>query len=190
MRRWPCGAGDACFFAVAVCAGAGARVEIARRETAGDVRGKGAMCDRLEERRFEEADGEQSAKERQEGTRFTAQTVRQCGFSAWGVCARFIFDVRKSRNAGVMRAVWNGVQIWARVAIERSKHDGSLSHQVWRQDADRPTCAVQERCERRLKPLFVGLAGKPAGDTLSPWRCAPGAGRALRLRGERTTRGG
>ena len=62
MRRWPCGAGDACFFAVAVCAGGRARVEIARRKTAGDVRGKGAMCDRLEERRFEEADGEQSEK--------------------------------------------------------------------------------------------------------------------------------
>ena len=36
---------------------------------------------------------------------------------------RFIFDVRKSRNAGVMRAVWNGVQIWARVEIARREND-------------------------------------------------------------------
>ena len=48
-------------------------------------------------------------------------------------------------------------------------------------------CAARERCGRRLKLIFAGLAGKSAGNvlnmahTLLLWRCAPGLGARVEL---------
>ena len=120
MRRWRAGREMYAFFrrggvrwsrgALCECA---ARERCGRRlkplfadldgESAGDVRGKGAMCDRLEGRRFEEADGEQSEKGkgavRGDALRWAdCQAVR---FRGVGFARRFIFDVRKSRNVGL-----------------------------------------------------------------------------------------
>ena len=72
-------------------------------KSTGDVRGKGAMCDRLEGRRFEEANGEQSEKGK--GT-VREDALRSAGYQAvrfrgMGIARRFIFDVRKSRNVGL-----------------------------------------------------------------------------------------
>ncbi len=72
-------------------------------ESASDVRGKGAMCDRLEERRFEEADGERSEKGKGavRGDAFHCADCRAVRIHGIGFVRRFISDVRKSGNGGL-----------------------------------------------------------------------------------------
>ena len=82
----------------------------------------------MEGRRFEEADGEQAEKGKGavRGDALRWADCRAVWFRGMGVVRRFIFDVRKSGNAGVMRADWNGVQIWACVAIAWRKNGGAV----------------------------------------------------------------
>ena len=54
--------------------------------------------------------------------RFTAHIVRRCGFAVWGLRGGS-FSMYVRVETGFMRADWNGVQIWARVAIARRKDD-------------------------------------------------------------------
>ena len=57
--------------------------------------------------------------------RFAGQIVRQCGFVAWGLCGGS-FSMCARVETGFMRADWNGVQIWARVAIARRMNGGAV----------------------------------------------------------------
>ena len=103
------------------------------------------------------ANNRKRAKERQEGTRFTAQIVRQCGFVAWGLCGGSFSMCARAEMRGYARGLALGVD------------SGALCE-----------CAARERCGRRLKLIFAGLAGKSAGGVRQ--------GRALSLRGKRTAR--
>ena len=58
--------------------------------------------------------------------RFAAQVIRQCGFGAWGFARRFIFDVRKSGNAGLCACgLALGGRFW-RVELVRRKNGGAV----------------------------------------------------------------
>ena len=65
------------------------------------------------------------AKERQEGTRFTAQIVRRCGFGAWGLCGGSFSMCARVETWGYARAVWRWVLIRARFAIARRMNSGA-----------------------------------------------------------------
>ena len=96
-------------------------------ESAGDVRGKGAMCDRLEGRRFEEADDERSEKGKGavRGDAFYCAYCRAVRFRGVGVCTAAHFRCAQEWRRGVMRAVWRWALIRARFAIARRMNSGA-----------------------------------------------------------------
>ena len=72
--------------------------------------------------------------------RFAAQIVGQCGFAAWGLHGGSFSMCAKVETRSYARGLEWGADL------------GALCE-----------CAARERCGRRLKLIFAGLAGKSAG---------------------------